>query len=172
MTEALTDPSQAAHGPGFADRLTARLLQTRWLMRMPIPLYRAGLGWLLGERLVMIEHVGRVSGEPRYVVVEVVERERNVLRVASGFGTRSQWYRNLRAHPIAHLSTGRARRVRAAARLLDRAESEAVLDRYAVVHPDAWKHLSSAMEYAAGGDVYVPVVEFTPPGAPPGRAEA
>lgn len=163
MTEAATDPSQAAHGPGLADRLTARLLQTRWLMRMPIPLYRAGLGWIFGERLVMIEHVGRVSGEPRFVVVEVVERAPNVLRVASGFGTRSQWYRNLRAHGVAYLSTGRARRVRAAVRLLDRTESDAVLERYAVAHPDAWKHLSSAVEYAAGGDAFVPVVEFTPP---------
>ena len=87
------------------DRLAARLLETRWLMRLPIPLYRVGLGWLFGERLVMIEHLGRVSHEPRYVVVEVVERGRNVVRVASGFGTRAQWYRNLRANGVAYLST-------------------------------------------------------------------
>lgn len=147
----------------LADRIAARLLRTRWLMRMPIPLYRAGLGWIFGERLVMIEHLGRVSHERRFVVVEVVERERNVLRVASGFGTHSQWYRNLRANGVAYLSTGRARRVRAAVRLLGPERSAALLQEYAAAHPDAWQHLSAAMDYAAGGDAHIPIVEFTPP---------
>jgi deazaflavin-dependent oxidoreductase (nitroreductase family) len=163
MTEALTDPTQATRGPGFLDRLAARALKVRRLMRTPIPLYRAGLGWMLGPRLVMIEHFGRVSHERRFVVVEVVERERNVVRVASGFGEKAQWYRNLRANGVAYLSTGGARRVRAAVRLLGREESAAVLRRYAVAHPEAWHHLRSAMEIAAGGDAHIPIVEFTPP---------
>lgn len=146
-----------------ADRLVARLLATPWLMRMPIPLYRAGLGWIFGERLVMIEHLGRVSHEPRYVVVEVVERGHNVIRVASGFGTKSQWYRNLRANGVAYLSTGNVRRARAAVRLLDAEESARLLHDYAAAHPTAWQHLSSAMDFAAGGDAYIPIVEFTPP---------
>ncbi|MDQ2697666.1 MAG: nitroreductase family deazaflavin-dependent oxidoreductase [Actinomycetota bacterium] len=150
-------------GTPIADRLTARLLATPWLMRMPIPLYRAGLGWIFGGRLVMIEHLGRVSGEPRYVVVEVVDRGRNVIRVASGFGAKSQWYRNLRANGVAYLSTGRARRVRAAVRLLDGAESARCLRRYAAEHPAAWQHLSAAMDYASGGGAEILIVEFTPP---------
>jgi deazaflavin-dependent oxidoreductase (nitroreductase family) len=145
------------------DRLAARLLETRWLMRLPIPLYRVGLGWLFGERLVMIEHLGRVSHEPRYVVVEVVERGRNVVRVASGFGTRAQWYRNLRANGVAYLSTGRARRVPARVRLLDAEESARRLRDYAAAHPEAYQHLSAAMDYAAGGEAHIPLVEFTPP---------
>lgn len=146
-----------------ADRVVARLLATPWLMRMPIPLYRAGLGWIFGKRLVMIEHLGRVSHEPRYVVVEVVEREHNVIRVASGFGAKSQWYRNLRANGVAYLSTGNVRRARAAVRLLDAEASARLLRGYAAVHPAAWRHLSSAMDYAAGGDAFIPIVEFTPP---------
>lgn len=183
MTEALTDPRQggstdraryprkpgarvpggAAAGTTPAERIMARLLETRWLMRLPIPVYRAGFGWIFGPRLVMIEHRGRASGEPRYVVVEVVERERNVIRVASGFGTTSQWYRNLRANGVAYLSTGRARRVPAAVRLLDADQSSAVLARYAAVHPAAYAQLSGAMDYAAGGTAFMPIVEFTPP---------
>ncbi len=146
------------------DRLVARLLQTPWLTRLPIPLYRAGFGWIFGERLVMIEHLGRVSHEPRYVVVEVVERERNGIHVASGLGRRAQWYRNLRANGVAYVSTGRARRVPASVRLLDADESRWVLDRYAQKHPRAWKHLSAAMDYAAGGEARIPIVEFRPPG--------
>ena len=145
------------------DRLVARVLQTPWLTRLPIPLYRAGLGWIFGERLVMIEHLGRVSHEPRYVVVEVVERERNAIRVASGLGKRAQWYRNLRANGVAYVSTGRARRVPSSVRMLDPDESRQVLERYAQRHPQAWKHLSAAMDYAAGGEASIPVVEFGPP---------
>jgi deazaflavin-dependent oxidoreductase (nitroreductase family) len=181
MTEAVTDPSRGGVGRSHETRiveprthghparttalarLTAHLLETRWLMRMPIPLYRAGLGWIFGGRLVMIEHLGRVSHRPRYAVVEVVERERNAIRVASGFGTSSQWYRNLRANRVAYLSTGRARRVPAAVRLLGSEESAAVLARYAVAHPEAYATLSGAMDYVAGGEAFIPVVEFTPP---------
>ncbi|WP_051191962.1 nitroreductase family deazaflavin-dependent oxidoreductase [Microbacterium luticocti] len=145
------------------DSLIETLLRTPWLVRAPIALYRAGLGWIFGTRLVMIEHLGRVSHEPRYVVVEVVERDRNRIVVASGFGSTAQWYRNLRANGVAYLSTGRARRVRADVRLLDRDESAADLKRYAAEHPLAWKHLKGAMDAAVGGDAVVLLVEFAPP---------
>ena len=61
---------------------------------------------MFGSRLVMIEHLGRVSGERRFVVVEVVGLERNVVRVASGFGHRAQWYRNIQANGVAYISIG------------------------------------------------------------------
>ena len=145
------------------DQAIAKLLSTTWLMRTPILLYRGGLGWLLGPRLVMIEHLGRTSGLPRYVVVEVVERRPDAIFVASGFGSRSQWYRNLRANGVAYLSTGRARRVRAHVRLLDASESAVVLERYADAHPSAWEHLKGAMDAAAGGRAEILIVEFTRP---------
>jgi len=163
MTESVTDPRQSARGTGLVDRLIEAVLRTRWIVRAPIALYRAGLGWMLGDRLVMIEHLGRVSHDRRFVVVEVVDRDRNVVRVASGFGTRSQWYRNLQANGVAYLSTGGARHVRAAVRLLDRDESEASLAVYAARYPRAWRHLKAAMDDAAGGEAYIPLVEFTPP---------
>ncbi|MEJ1087084.1 nitroreductase family deazaflavin-dependent oxidoreductase [Microbacterium sp. Mu-80] len=148
---------------GVVDRLAVGLLRTRWLVRLPIAVYRAGFGWIFGKRLVMIEHRGRVSHEPRYVVVEVAERAHNLIRVPSGFGPRAQWYRNLKANGVAYLSTGRARRVPAKVRLLDAEESAALLKRYAAEHPEAWKHLGAAMDYAAGGEADIPIVEFTPP---------
>ena len=152
-----------SEGTSMIDRLAAKVLATPWLVRLPIWLYRAGLGWMLGRRLMMIEHLGRTSHQPRYVVVEIAERTPSVIRVASGFGTRAQWYRNLRANGVAYLSTGRARRVPARVRLLDDAESAAMLERYAAEYPDLWKHLSAAMDYAAGGEAHIPIVEFTPP---------
>ncbi|HET8926390.1 MAG TPA: nitroreductase family deazaflavin-dependent oxidoreductase [Microbacterium sp.] len=148
--------------PPIATRIAERILKTRWLMRLPIPLYRAGFGWMLGERFVMIETLGRVSRERRFVVVEVVRRGRNEVCVASGFGPKAQWYRNLKTNGIAYLSTGRARRVPAAAELLDDAGSAAVLRDYAQQYPEAWEMLSSVMTELSGSAV-VPVVRFTPP---------
>ncbi|WP_190820398.1 PNPOx family protein [Saccharopolyspora pogona] len=51
----------------------------RWLARAPIPLYRRGLGWLLGIRIMMLEHRGRRSGQLRYAVLEVLGREPGAL---------------------------------------------------------------------------------------------
>jgi hypothetical protein len=53
-------------------RLAAAALHSQRLVRAPIWLYRHGLGWLFGSRLLMLEHVGRKSGQPRYVVLEVI----------------------------------------------------------------------------------------------------
>ena len=65
----------------------AGLLRVRWLARAPIGLYRARLGFLLGSRLLMLEHLGRKSGARRYVVLEVVARPRpGTYVVASAFG--------------------------------------------------------------------------------------
>lgn len=77
-------------------------------MRAPIWLFRARLGFLMGSRLLMLEHIGRRSGQRRYVVLEVVDRPgpgRYV--VASGFGERSQWFRNIQAKPSVRVFIGR-----------------------------------------------------------------
>jgi hypothetical protein len=59
------------------------------LVRAPVGLYRARLGFLLGSRLLMLEHTGRKSGARRYVVLEVVGHPRpRTYVVASGFGGR------------------------------------------------------------------------------------
>jgi len=43
----------------------------RAVARAPIRVYGAGYGFLFGARVLLLEHTGRVSGLPRYVVVEV-----------------------------------------------------------------------------------------------------
>jgi hypothetical protein len=47
-------------------RIGARVLANRALMRAPIWLYRARLGFLFGSRTLMLEHIGRKSGARRY----------------------------------------------------------------------------------------------------------
>ncbi|ADG77738.1 Deazaflavin-dependent oxidoreductase, nitroreductase family OS=Tsukamurella paurometabola (strain ATCC 8368 / DSM / CCUG 35730 / CIP 100753 / JCM 10117/ KCTC 9821 / NBRC 16120 / NCIMB 702349 / NCTC 13040) OX=521096 GN=Tpau_1106 PE=4 SV=1 [Tsukamurella paurometabola] len=142
--------------------LATKALQTRALARAPIWLYRHDLGALLGGRMVLIEHTGRTTGEPRYAVVEVVDRPGpDEVIVCSGFGERAQWYRNLRATPECALTLGRHRRP-AHADLLDREASDQVLERYQRSHPAAWRRLRGAIEQATGAPVEsLPMVRFT-----------
>ena len=141
----------------------AKVLTTRSLVRAPITLYRNGFGWLLGSRMLMLEHVGRTTGEPRYVCLEVVRRPSpDVVVIVSGFGERAQWYRNLRATPRCHVSIGRQRRRPANARLMDEAESAQALAAYQQEHPKAWARLRSAIEQAVQHPVEgLPMVELT-----------
>jgi deazaflavin-dependent oxidoreductase (nitroreductase family) len=144
----------------------ARLLRVRWVVRTPIWLYRARLGFLFGHRLLMLEHVGRTSGLRRYVVLEVVDRpapDRYV--VVSGFGAQAQWLRNVLAHPQVRVSVGFRGSVSATARVLDADEAAAGLRRYAAAHPRAWAGLRPVLEQTLGSRIEVtgtdlPMVEL------------
>jgi deazaflavin-dependent oxidoreductase (nitroreductase family) len=91
---------------------TARLLRSRRLMRAPIWIYKARAGALLSSRLLMLEHIGRKSGARRDVVLEVVDHPTpETFIVASGFGSKAQWLRNIEANPRVRIYAGiRARR--------------------------------------------------------------
>ncbi|PRX05147.1 UNVERIFIED_ORG: deazaflavin-dependent oxidoreductase (nitroreductase family) [Actinomadura viridilutea] len=129
-------------------------MRTRWLARAPIWMYRAGLGALFGSRLLLLEHVGRVTGARRYVVLEVVEHPApDEYVIVSGFGERAQWYRNVLACPDVRVSTGLRRSVPAVATVMSQEEAAAVLERYARVHPRAWKNLRAVIERATGTTV-------------------
>ena len=135
-------------------RALAALLRVRWLVRAPVWLYRARLGILFGDRLLMLEHLGRRSGRRRYVVLEVVDHptaDRWI--VVSGFGDRAQWFRNLRANPQVRVFL-RSRQPRpATASPLDRSAAEATLTRYAAAHPGAWRTLRPVLERTLGAPI-------------------
>jgi deazaflavin-dependent oxidoreductase (nitroreductase family) len=82
---------------------------SRWFFRLPIWLYRAGLGWMLGDRFLLLNHIGRKSGLPRQAVLEVVQHDRqsDVYVVAVGFGEKSQWYQNILSQPAVSIQVGR-----------------------------------------------------------------
>lgn len=109
---------------------------TRLLFRAPNLLYRARLGFLLGKRFLMIEHLGRKSGRLYRTVVEVVGRSPDNAEwfVVSGYGTKTDWYRNLRAGALEAIWLG-SRRVRARMRFPDDEEAAGILARYERAHP-------------------------------------
>lgn len=79
---------------------------TRTIYRFPIGLYRLGWGGALGwlPMLVMTTK-GRRSGAPRHVMVEF-RRHGSKYYVFSAWGERTDWYRNLLAHPRVTIQHG------------------------------------------------------------------
>ncbi len=148
-------------------KLLSLFLRSPRFARAPISLYRAGFGWLLGSRMIMLEHTGRKSGKRRYVVLEVVGHPvPDTYIVASGLGERSQWLRNVLAQPLVRVSCGRRVEAPARARRLDPAEADIALQNYIAEHPRAWAALKGVMEQSLDGRIdppgtELPLVELT-----------
>ena len=85
---------------------------------------------------MLLTPTGRRSGQSRQVVLEVVGRDRKSggFLVASGYGTRSQWFRNILEDPWVRFQVGR-RRNTGLARPLPATESGRRLAEYARRHP-------------------------------------
>jgi deazaflavin-dependent oxidoreductase (nitroreductase family) len=83
----------------------------KWLLRAPVALYSVRVGWLLGHRFLLLRHRGRRSHRLYSTVLEVVAWRRAIREavVMSGFGPRSQWYRNLLAGQAVEVQIGRLR---------------------------------------------------------------
>lgn len=84
----------------------------------------------------MLTHIGRKSGLPREVVLEVVAHDKgdDTYVVASGWGKRSDWFRNVEHNPQAMVTTGR-RRFAACACRLSTDEAAQTLRDYLRRHP-------------------------------------
>lgn len=130
----------------------------RWFLRAPIGLYRARLGFLFGNRFLMLEHVGRKSGEIRRTVLEVVVNRPDAVFVAAAWGAKSQWFTNLKANPDARFYIG-PKVFDTHAVVVDREEARQLMAEYAASHPKALDRLSKLML-------------DDPPGAPEAKADA
>ncbi|RDI30501.1 deazaflavin-dependent oxidoreductase (nitroreductase family) [Rhodococcus sp. AG1013] len=128
----------------------------RRFLRMPIQLYRWHLGGLFGHRFLLLEHLGRRSGKTRQVVLEVVNHDEvgdgapDGYVVAAGFGTKSDWYRNLTAHPRARVQVGR-RTVDVEADFLGTEEGGDLMARYGTEHPKLGLRLCTTMGFDVDG---------------------
>jgi deazaflavin-dependent oxidoreductase (nitroreductase family) len=112
-------------------------------LRLPIWLYRVHLGWLLGNRFLMLTHTGRKSGLPRQAVVEVVEHEEatDTYYVVSGWGEKADWYQNIRKSPQVTIHVS-GRRFQTKAKFIPQDEALDILGAYARNHPTAFSELS------------------------------
>ena len=128
----------------------------RALSRFPLWLYRLGLGFLLGGRFLMLTHTGRKSGLPRQTVLEVVRHDTltDSYVVASGWGEKSNWFRNILKNPRVSIAVG-LRRLQAVAVRLSSEGAQHEFSDYARRHPRAFRMLSSRMLGGATGDTEV-----------------
>lgn len=83
----------------------------RTLLGLPVHLYDAGLGVLLGHRFLLLVHTGRKTGRRRETVLEVVRYDPTTSEsvVAAGWGRRTGWLHNVEAGLAHEVRTGRTR---------------------------------------------------------------
>lgn len=147
----------------------------KWMFRSGIYLYRLGLGGLFGKRMLLLNHVGRKSGQPRQAVLEVIAvgEGTRTFYVASGYGRQSDWFQNLQKRPDVTIQVGR-KKMAVTAVFLSPEESGLQIVAYAHRHPGAAKNLGRFLlgdqvdgtdeSYYRMGHDHVPVVAFKPRG--------
>ena len=116
---------------------------SRLAFRLPIWLYRFHLGWLLDSRFLLLTHTGRKSGRQYQTVVEVIRHDKaaDTYYVVSGFGRKSDWYRNIQHNPNVVVTVG-TRTTPAHAEFLSPAEAAQEIRSYAERHPIAFPILT------------------------------
>lgn len=141
-------------------------------MRFPILLYRLNLGWLLGQRFLLLEHRGRKSGIIRHAVIEVVDHDvqKGSYIVAAAWGHQSDWYKNIEKEPNVNIGVG-TKRFPAFAKTLSADDAAQHLHAYATKHPFAFRQLGSLLIGSKSHDTVqikesfieaIPFVEFVP----------
>jgi deazaflavin-dependent oxidoreductase (nitroreductase family) len=123
-----------------------------WLFKLPIGFYRIHLGSLLGDRFLLLTHTGRKTGRLHQTVVEVVQHDQvsETFYVASGWGEKSSWYKNIIAHPQVTIQVGN-REYSAVAERVSPEQGAQIIRAYAREHPLALRELSRIMHYPLDG---------------------
>ena len=114
--------------------------------RLPVYLFRLGLGRLMGQRFIWLHHTGRKSGLPRQNVLEVADYnpDEDIYYVVSGYGKKSQWLRNLLATPTGHAQVA-GRKFNLRAEPLSPADSGQFLVDYAERNPKVIRGLTNML---------------------------
>lgn len=118
----------------------------KWVLRLPIYLFRAHLGFVMGERILLLTHQGRVSGQVHRTPVEVVMHDATTREyiVCSGTGPRADWYRNIAVAPVIEVQV-RNRQWRPTQRMLSQREAAERFAAYEAAHPTTARRLLESM---------------------------
>lgn len=122
------------------------------LWRAPIWFYHIGLGGLFGKRFLLLNHLGRKSGQARQAVLEVVDFDpaNNIYFVVSGFGEKAQWFQNIMHSPQVGIQVG-SRKMAAHAERLSLDDAERIFLGYSKKHPTALRELSKLLNIPYDG---------------------
>jgi deazaflavin-dependent oxidoreductase (nitroreductase family) len=126
------------------------------ILKLPLLLYRTGLGWLLGYRFMLLTHVGRRSGKIRQTVLAVLSFDPQTKEIkAISAWSASDWYKNILNLPALQVDTGFTRYI-PVYHALPPEEIAALFDAYCRKHPifsrivcriPGWKWKSSHEEW-------------------------
>lgn len=121
-------------------------------LHAPTWLYRTHLGFVFGNRFLMIEHHGRRSGNLYRTVLEVAGRypDKGEWIVTSGTGPKADWYRNLQTNGVDAVWMGSTRH-KATVRFLEAPEAATVMADYEDAHPRAAAKLFESMGVSYDG---------------------
>ena len=122
------------------------------LFKAPIWLYRFHLGGRLGNRVLLLTHIGRKTGQIRQAVIEVVQVDKasGIYYVASGWGEKSNWYKNIVANPNVTIQV-KNKRVKAVAERVTPELGVQIMLNYFHRYPFAQRALSRIMKYPLDG---------------------
>jgi deazaflavin-dependent oxidoreductase (nitroreductase family) len=118
----------------------------RRVLRIPVYLFLWDLGFLFGDRLVLVTSHGRRSGRVFQTPVEVVQHDQETHEyvVCSGTGPHADWFCNLQAESVLEIQV-RNRRWVPRQRFLDNAEAARRFAGYERDHPGTARRLLSLM---------------------------
>jgi deazaflavin-dependent oxidoreductase (nitroreductase family) len=124
----------------------------RLMMNLPIWLFGMHLGWVMGDRFLLLTHTGRKSGLPRKTILEVLQHDTasDTYYVLSGWGKQADWLRNVEKTPEVIIQVGHRQFHARAVRLEPEAAESAILD-YTKRNPLAIRVLPRLMGYQLDG---------------------
>ena len=124
----------------------------KWFLKAPGWLFRVKLGFLFGDRFLLITHVGRKSGATYHTPVEVVvhDGETGEYIVCSGTGANADWYRNISATPATSVQV-RNRIWAPEQRMLSADEAGTRFAEYERAHPKTSARLLTSMGQSYDG---------------------
>ncbi len=105
------------------------------IFKSPLFLYRLGMGWLFGQRFMMLTHLGRRSGKIHRTILAVLRYDagsKEIMAISAWTG--SDWYKNIQAAPALQVETGFTRYA-PAFRVLAPEEIARLFEQYRDKHP-------------------------------------
>lgn len=106
----------------------------KFFLKFPLLLHRMGLGgWerFIGAEWMWLATAGRKTGKRRETLVDVMEYDKaaDAYYIEAAYGSRADWYRNIKKTPIFEAQVGR-RKFKATANELDGTDTGEMLVRF------------------------------------------
>ena len=84
----------------------------KFFFKVPLFFHKIGFGgWerLIGAQWMLITTVGRKTGKPRQVMVDVMDydKAKDIYYIEAAYGERADWYKNIQSNPIFEAQVGR-----------------------------------------------------------------